>query len=137
MTRLLLASLLLSGCLGAAVVDAPTSAARTPAPRVVPDHPPRAVIVAPEIGLSGRASWFAAPDGTAAAGPRLRAALGAHWRGSRVTVCAGARCVRVRLTDWCQCYKGEARERVIDLSRGAFARLAPLSRGVVRVEVTW
>jgi rare lipoprotein A (peptidoglycan hydrolase) len=41
----------------------------------------------------------------------------------------------VRLTDWCQCYRGERRERIIDLSDDAFARLAPLSTGVVRVTV--
>lgn len=87
--------------------------------------------------LRGRASWFAAPSGTAAAGPALRRALGPDWRGSRVTVCASGTCVRVRLVDWCQCLKGQASERVIDLSAGAFRQLAPLSRGIVRVEVSW
>jgi rare lipoprotein A (peptidoglycan hydrolase) len=52
----------------------------------------------------------------------------------RVQVCA-SRCVTVRLTDSCQCYRGETRERLIDLSDDAFARLAPLSRGVIRVTV--
>jgi len=43
--------------------------------------------------------------------------------------------VVVRLTDWCQCYRGENRERLVDLSDDAFARLAPLMAGVVRVRV--
>jgi rare lipoprotein A (peptidoglycan hydrolase) len=61
--------------------------------------------------------------------------LGKHWRGSLVDVCAGGRCVQVRLSDWCQCYDGTIRERVIDLSDDAFAQLAPLSRGVLVVTV--
>jgi hypothetical protein len=64
----------------------------------------------------------------AAAGPRLRAFLG-HWRGQSVTVCA-ATCIRVILDDWCACP-----HRLIDLSAQAFARLAPLSRGILAVSV--
>jgi hypothetical protein len=66
---------------------------------------------------------------TAAAGPALRVG---HWRGRVVTVCAAV-CIRVRLIDLCQCYGS----RVIDLSDESFGRLAPLSRGLVRVEVRW
>ena len=86
----------------------------------------------PAHGRSGVASWFAAPGATAAAGPALRALLGRGWRGQRVTVCRPATgvCVALRLTDWCACPHG-----VIDLSDDAFARLAPLSRGLVRVEI--
>lgn len=40
------------------------------------------------------------------------------------------------LSDWCQCYRGERRERLIDLSDSAFAALAPLSVGLERVTVT-
>ena len=83
--------------------------------------------------VDGTASWFAAPDGQAAAGLGLRQALGAGWRGTRVTVCAGRRCVVVTLTDWCQCGNG----RIIDLDRGQFARLTSLSKGLVPVRVTW
>jgi rare lipoprotein A (peptidoglycan hydrolase) len=81
-------------------------------------------------GASGIASWYATgPDGLyAAAGPALR--VGA-WRGRVVTVCATV-CIRVRLIDWCAC-----RGRLIDLSDESFSRLAPLSRGLVRVEVRW
>jgi hypothetical protein len=64
----------------------------------------------------------------AAAGPALRVG---HWRGRVVTVCAAV-CIRVTLNDWCAC-----RGRLIDLSDEAFGRLAPLSRGLVRVEVRW
>jgi rare lipoprotein A (peptidoglycan hydrolase) len=35
--------------------------------------------------------------------------------------------------DWCACGGG----RVIDLYSSAFEKLAPLSRGVVAVEVSW
>ncbi len=48
-------------------------------------------------------------------------------------VCSGGECVRVTLIDWCAC-KGE---RVIDLYGDAFRRLAPLSRGVIKVKVDW
>jgi rare lipoprotein A (peptidoglycan hydrolase) len=54
-----------------------------------------------------------------------------------VLVRAGSRSVRVRLSDWCQCYFRTSRERVIDLSPAAFERLAPLSKGLVKVSVTW
>jgi hypothetical protein len=85
--------------------------------------------------LEGTASWYRTPGLTAAAGPELRQAIGKDWRGSVVSVCAG-RCVTVTLTDWCQCYRGERRERVIDLSDSAFERLAPLAVGLVRVRVS-
>jgi rare lipoprotein A (peptidoglycan hydrolase) len=87
--------------------------------------------------VEGVASWYAAHGAIAAAGPVLRHALGAHWRGSVVRVCAGDRCVTVTVSDWCQCYRGEDRERMIDLSDDTFARLAPLSRGVLDVVVRW
>jgi Lytic transglycolase len=80
--------------------------------------------------LRGVASWMPAPSGTAAAGPALRRALGVHWRYQRVTVTAGGRSVVVLLNDWCACPR-----RLIDLSAGSFARLAPLSRGLVVVTI--
>jgi hypothetical protein len=43
------------------------------------------------------------------------------------------RCVVVRIVDFCQCFVGTRHERAIDLSKDAFARLAPTSRGVIRV----
>ena len=82
-------------------------------------------------GARGTASWFATgPAGVAAAGRALRDALGPSWRHSRVRVTANGRSVTVTLGDWCGCPGG----RVIDLDAGSFARLAPLSRGLVTVE---
>lgn len=84
----------------------------------------------------GVASWycctrgFDAGDLVAAAGPALRVG---HWRGRVVTVSANGRSIRVRLVDWCGC----PGRRVIDLQPAAFARLAPLSRGLVDVVVRW
>jgi len=92
--------------------------------------------------VSGRASWYCLPGRSActrgyssagyyaAAGPSLRAMLG-NWRGKYVRVCSStyARCVTVRLVDWCGCPNG----RVIDLYARAFQRLAPLSAGLTRV----
>ena len=105
----------------------------------VPDRAPHAVtetrqtaIRPSTAGLHGSATWFAAPRGTAAAGPALRAFLGPHWRGKTVTVCSGGRCVRALLSDWCACGHG----RVIDLDRRLFAALAAPSRGVLRVTVS-
>lgn len=91
-----------------------------------------ALILALVSPVHGTASWYDDGPGLyAAAGPALRVG---DWRNSRVEVCAET-CVVVRLVDWCACYKGTARERVIDLSPDAFRRLAPLSRGLVRVTV--
>ena len=104
----------------------------------VPDRAPHAVtetrqtaIRPSTVALEGRATWFVAPSGTAAAGPALRAFLGKNWRGTVVTVTANGRTVTARLTDWCACGHG----RVIDLDRRLFAQLAPPSRGVLRVTV--
>ena len=83
------------------------------------------------------ATWFAAPEGTAAAGPALRAALGKGWRGETVRVCSGGECVRVVLSDWCLCRDRHGVPTIIDLSDDAFRRLAPLGDGVIDVRVEW
>ena len=57
-------------------------------------------------------------DAYAAAGPKLRAALGSGWRGKVVLVDG----VRVKLIDWCQCYKGQSNEKLLDLYHDVFAR---------------
>lgn len=106
-----------------------------------PVHPPvhqqpRAVVQ--EARHRGTATWYCGsrctrghPGGLfAAAGDELRTP---GWRGRRVTVTSGGRSVVVTLVDTCAC-RGA---RVIDLYADAFRRLAPLSRGVVRVEVSW
>lgn len=53
-------------------------------------------------------------------------------KGDRVTVTHGSRSITVRIIDVCRC----AGSRVIDLTSGAFSRLAPLSRGVIEVSLT-
>ena len=83
--------------------------------------------------ISGSASWYCDagvspctadhPDTTgfnayAAAGPRLRAAIGSNWRGMVVTVDG----IRVKLVDWCQCYQGESNEKLLDLYHDVFLR---------------
>jgi hypothetical protein len=93
---------------------------------------PKPVLKPTTHSVRGTATWYADPRKSglyAAAGPPLR--IG-DWRGRLVTVSAGGVSFRVVLSDWCAC-----RDRVIDLSPGAFARLAPLSRGVVIVTVRW
>lgn len=89
--------------------------------------------------ISGHATWYCMRGVStchkghsggmyAAAGASLRVG---NWRGSRVRVCAAAKCVTVTLIDWCACGKG----RVIDLYSDAFRKLAPTSRGVLSVTV--
>ena len=92
--------------------------------------------------LRGMATWFCLPGASpctagyrsagafAAAGPRLRSALGPGWRGRTVTVTAGGRSVEVVLVDWCACPSAD-----IDLYAGMFAALAPLDRGRITVSV--
>lgn len=127
-----------------AIAD-PAVASQVPAsrpPAAQPDPSPVAVRKATpkprsarETARGGLATWYAAPAGTAAAGPELRRALGKRWRGSLVDVCAGGRCVQVRLTDWCACGRRNGSPTLIDLGADSFALLAPLGRGVLRVEV--
>lgn len=84
--------------------------------------------------ISGAASWYCRagaspctsgyPDGGgidayAAAGPRLRAALGSSWRG-RIVYVDG---MRVKLIDWCQCHAGESSEKLLDLYYDVYARV--------------
>lgn len=87
----------------------------------------------PQVGV---ASWY--NDG-----PGMYAAVHGY-RGKPYWVLAegmvhghltGAK-VKVLVRDWCQCYIGTIRERIIDLSPTAFGRLAPLGMGLVKVRVT-
>jgi rare lipoprotein A (peptidoglycan hydrolase) len=129
-----------------APIGSPVASRLTPSPsptstRAAPTAKPRTAIP-PRRRLSGTATWYCRPGVSActagypssglyaAAGPALR--VGA-WRGRLVTVTAGGRSVRVRLVDTCACPGG----RLIDLFASAFQRLAPLSAGVVRIEVRW
>jgi hypothetical protein len=83
--------------------------------------------------VRGIATYYAYHAGQAAAGPRLRAMLGSHWRGRYVTVRYGAKHIRVRLTDYCVCRSSV----VIDLDTRDFNRLRPPAWlwGVARVTV--
>jgi hypothetical protein len=86
--------------------------------------------------VTGIASWFASPIGVSAAGPALRAAIGAGWRGTRVRVTGPAGSAVTILSDWCQCYLGTASERIVDLNAPVFGAVCgDLSRGVCRVTV--
>lgn len=84
--------------------------------------------------LSGIASWYRYVPGQAAAGPRLRAMLG-DWRGTVVVVSRDGFSVRTQLSDWCQCHEGQPDERLVDLDARTFSQIAPLSRGLVVVDV--
>lgn len=118
---------------------------RRPEPvRAVIPEPPRAT--EPDshrtsVTVRGTSSWYCGhgspctrgyPDGLyAAAGPALRVG---DWRGRRVLVSANGRSVWVRLIDTCQCYG----TRVIDAYAKVWAALGvPISRGIVKVSVTW
>lgn len=88
--------------------------------------------------LGGVATWYDDGPGLyAAAGPVLREALGGDpaFRGERVTVTSGGRSVTVTLSDWCACGERGGKPTLLDLSADAFARLAPLGRGVINVEI--
>jgi hypothetical protein len=83
--------------------------------------------------ITGLASWYCRagvspctygyPDGSgfdayAAAGPGLRAAIGPDWRGRIISVDG----IKVKLIDWCQCYKGEPHEKLLDLYYDVYRR---------------
>lgn len=101
-----------------------------------PPPPPAPMAAVGGVVETGQASWYARgartasgeafdPDGMTAAHLTLPF-------GTRLRVCHGGACVVVRITD-----RGPAAwtGKELDLSRGAFALLAPLSRGVI--DVTW
>jgi hypothetical protein len=110
--------------------DRPQPNVREPNRIVVKVPPPKPVTT---HVLRGPASWYCRagvspctytnPDGGgfdayAAAGPKLRAAIGASWRGTVVWVDG----IRVKLIDWCQCYQGERHEKLLDLYYDVYAR---------------
>ena len=108
-----------------------------PPERARPALPPTTPIAVPRAttthAIRGAASWYcdagvspcssSHPDSTGfdaygAAGPRLRAAIGADWRGTVVSIDG----IRVKLIDWCQCYQGEPNEKLIDLYHDVYLR---------------
>jgi hypothetical protein len=64
---------------------------------------------------------------------RLEKTKSIHRSSGRGVASLGGAGVRVKLVDYCACGGG----RLLDLYASAFSRLAPLSRGVLPVEVTW
>ncbi len=71
----------------------------------------------------------------------LPGALGGRYTGrvnGYVTVCAD-RCARLPIVDWCQCYWGSSRQRVVDLSHEAWRLITdlPLSRGLTSVRLVF
>lgn len=113
----------------AVVKSTPKPPAATPKPKPKPKpHGPR---------LTGVATYYDYHRGQAAAGPLLRRFLGPNWRGDKVTVCSGARCLVVRLTDWCAC-KVTGQRRLIDLDRRDWSYLGRghLGMGLLKVSVS-
>lgn len=84
--------------------------------------------------LGGYATWYETPGLTAAAGPLLRSALG-DWRGQWITVESEGRSVTVQVLDACACGNRHGIPTLLDLSDAAFAELADLSVGVIRVSI--
>lgn len=97
---------------------------------------------------TGTASWYSRAECATRANPDALMANGrplvdehytcASWTyplGSVVRVTAGGRSVECVVTDRGPARRLVAQGRVIDLTRAAFSRLAPLSRGVVPVTV--
>lgn len=92
-----------------------------------------------EIGtalIGGRATWYCSETSPCTAGydpedmvAAIDPTLGIP-KGATVTVCHDD-CIVVRIVDVCAC----AGSRLIDLTSGAFARLAPLDRGVIDVTI--
>lgn len=88
-----------------------------------------------QVGTSGIASWYT--DKLRPQGALYAAVPSFRWGDEPypVEVCTAEACVTVTVADFCQCYVGTPDERVIDLSWAAFSRLAPLSVGLIPVEV--
>jgi rare lipoprotein A len=100
-------------------------------------------LLLPTTANAATASWY----GRECAGRRMAdgrmfdpgALTCASWfypLGAVLRVSSGGRTVDVRVTDRGPARRLVRRGRVIDLSRAAFARLAPLERGVIEVNVT-
>lgn len=103
-----------------------------------------ALVIGPmDIPVEGTATWYCGsgqrgtafctrgygPDDMVAAIDRKDSVF---RKGDRVRVTSGSRSVVVTIVDVCAC-RGR---RVIDLTSGAFRRLAPLGRGVIPVTLS-
>lgn len=108
----------------------------------------------PPAKLNGIATWYdATRNGTSswytragiklygAAGPALRKLIPVKWRMEPVAVLVrsartGKQAI-VWIVDWCQCYAGGGRERLIDLAPAVWNKLGiDLGRGVTEVTIT-
>ncbi len=135
-----------------AVVPSPAPVAPAPVPAAVQPPVRRTVVRAASrpsrlwaqlrggLTVRGAATWYQGTRGYAGI-PHI-AMPGARYlaRGRavpRARVCAGSRCIVVRVVDYCGCYVGTRRARVVDLSSMALRRLdLDPRRGVYRVRVT-
>ena len=99
-----------------------------------PRYTPTRTIHRPRRQLAGKASWHATGrDGFYAAACRpLRQAIGPGWRGRHVLVAYHRKAVELVLNDYCA-----STTKAVDLSDEVFRYFAPLSRGVLRVEIGW
>ena len=111
-------------------------------PQPKPPTTPKSSGVKTGRSISGTASWYcragqspctngysdvAGVQAYAAAGPRLRAAIGSSWRGKIVTVNG----MQVKLIDWCKCYQGQSNEKLLDLYYDVYSRVGS------KVTVSW
>lgn len=107
----------------------------THAPRV---SPPTGGIGTAVGSVRGTATYYPYHPGQAAAGERLRNAIGPNWRGRTVEVqVRGRKPIYVVLTDF---ESSKIAGRTIDLDESDFATLAGPGwhqRGVLTVTVTW
>lgn len=114
--------------------------ASTPSPSILPraSVTPRPTVRPTRTthSIEGQATWFASLGSWdyGAAGPKLRAAMGPHYLGRFIQVCANGRCVVVKLVTSCACSPDT---RLVDLSLDAFSRLASPSLGIIPIEVSW
>jgi hypothetical protein len=103
------------------------------APKVTPAPTPIVRILPPVVVAKGVVTWQPGAGLWASPGAIVRG-WGVH-QGELLTVCAGSHCIRVAVRGWCACGDRSGLPTLLDLSAAAFARLASLSAGVLRVEV--
>lgn len=111
----------------------PTSAPKTTPPTAAPASKSDRSVTGTASNYGGTAGFM----GRAAVA--LPGALGGRYTGKingYVTVCAD-RCARLPIVDWCQCYWGTSRQRIVDLSHEAWRAVSdlPVSRGLMTVRL--
>jgi hypothetical protein len=79
--------------------------------------------------VGGWATYYATCPECAAAGPLLREALGAHWKGTWITVVSNDGQATLRLETSCACRDRRGRPTIIDVSIEAFDVLSPSPAG--------